>query len=108
VNILNQHSFGVIDLSFSNWSKFPLYKCDFGHGGGKYFKISPIKYDALIFILPTSNNDEIELHTTFNYNIFILKSPRTLVEFGYVIIGYMTNSFRIMTDYRSLAVHKFF
>jgi hypothetical protein len=56
--------FGGIDLSFTNWSRFPLYKCDFGQGQAKSFKISPIKFDGLIFILPTENNDEIELHIT--------------------------------------------
>ena len=55
---------GGTDLSFSNWSKFPLYKCDFGQGVGKSFQICPIKADGLIFIIPTANNDEIEIHIT--------------------------------------------
>ncbi|CAF0734011.1 unnamed protein product [Adineta steineri] len=55
---------GGIDLSFTNWSKFPLYKCDFGQGQAKAFRIPLIISDGLIFILPTLNNDEIELHIT--------------------------------------------
>ena len=58
---------GGIDLSFTNWSRFPLYKCDFGQGEGKAFKISPVKFDGLIFILPTPVNDEIELHLTLKH-----------------------------------------
>ncbi|CAF4185751.1 unnamed protein product, partial [Adineta steineri] len=52
------------DLSFTNWSKFPLYKCDFGQGQAKAFRIPLIISDGLIFILPTLNNEEIELHIT--------------------------------------------
>jgi hypothetical protein len=64
---LGWQPFNGIDLSFTNWSKFPLYKCNFGQGQAKYFKISPIKSDGLIFILPTQNNDEIELHITLKH-----------------------------------------
>jgi NRPS condensation-like uncharacterized protein len=59
--------FSGIDLSFTNWSRFPLYQCDFGQGGAKSFKISPIKSDGFIFILPTPNNNEIELHITLKH-----------------------------------------
>ncbi len=55
---------GGIDLSFTNWSKFPLYQCDFGHGRGKSFQIAPIQSDGLILMLPTPETDEIELHVT--------------------------------------------
>lgn len=55
---------GGVDLSFTNWSKFPLYQCDFGQGGAKSFKIPSLQSNGLIFILPTSNKDEIELHIT--------------------------------------------
>ena len=60
-------SCGGTDLSFTNWSRFPLYQCDFGQGGGKSFKISPIKCDSLIFILPTATPDEIELHVILKH-----------------------------------------
>ena len=63
----SNNSFNRIDLSFTNWSRFPLYKCDFGQGQGKSFKISEINFDGLILILPTSNQDEIELHITLNH-----------------------------------------
>ncbi|CAF1402040.1 unnamed protein product [Rotaria sp. Silwood1] len=55
---------GGNDLSFTNWTRFPLYRCDFGQGGAKQFKLCSIQSDGLIFILPTMNNDEIELHIT--------------------------------------------
>ncbi|CAF2615763.1 unnamed protein product [Rotaria sp. Silwood2] len=55
---------GGNDLSFSNWTQFPLYKCDFGQGGAKHFKLSSIQSDGLILILPTMNNNEIELYIT--------------------------------------------
>ncbi|UJR34834.1 hypothetical protein I4U23_027615 [Adineta vaga] len=55
---------GGIDLSFSNWSKFPLYKCDFGQGKTKSFQIPQVIFDGLILILPTSNDNEIEIHIT--------------------------------------------
>ena len=58
---------GSVDFTFTNWSRFPLYNCDFGHGGGKSFKIAPTPCDGLIFILPTPNNDEIELHITLKH-----------------------------------------
>ncbi|CAF1689154.1 unnamed protein product [Adineta ricciae] len=57
---------GGIDLSFSNWSKFPLYQCDFGQGKAKYFQIPQIIFDGLILILPTLNKDEVEIHMTLN------------------------------------------
>jgi len=61
---LGWEPFGSIDLSFTNWSRFPVYKCDFGQGEAKSFKTATIKSDGLIFILLTENNDEIELHIT--------------------------------------------
>jgi shikimate O-hydroxycinnamoyltransferase len=64
---LGWESSGGIDLSFNNWSRFPLYKCDFGQGQPKAFKIPPIRSDGLIFILPTLNNDEIQLHISLKY-----------------------------------------
>ncbi|CAF1446496.1 unnamed protein product [Adineta ricciae] len=57
---------GGIDLSFSNWSKFPLYQCDFGQGKAKSFQIPQIIFDGLILILPTLNKDEVEIHMTLN------------------------------------------
>lgn len=56
-----------INLTFSNWSRFPLYQCDFGHGGGKSFRLPPTPCDGLILILPTPNHDEIELHITLKH-----------------------------------------
>lgn len=64
---LGWESSGGIDLSFSNWSRFPLFKCDFGQGQPKAFKIPSIISDGLIFILPTLNNDEIQLHITLKH-----------------------------------------
>jgi hypothetical protein len=64
---LGWQAIGGHHLSFTNWSRFPLYQCDFGQGQAKYFKISPIQCDGLIFILPTSNNDQIELHITLKH-----------------------------------------
>lgn len=64
---LGWQPFGGIDLSFTNWSRFPLYQCDFGQGGAKSFKISPIQSDGLIFILPTPEEGEIELHITLKH-----------------------------------------
>ncbi|CAM4905716.1 unnamed protein product [Rotaria socialis] len=55
---------GGNDLSFSNWTRFPIYKCDFGQGRAKNFKFSSMECDGLIFILPTMTDDEIELHIT--------------------------------------------
>ncbi|CAF4430314.1 unnamed protein product [Rotaria sp. Silwood2] len=61
---LGWQTIGGNDLSFSNWTRFPLYKCDFGRGGAKHFKLSSIQSDGLILILPTMNNNEIELYIT--------------------------------------------
>ncbi|CAF4414213.1 unnamed protein product [Rotaria magnacalcarata] len=55
---------GGNDLSFSNWTRFPIYKCDFGQDRAKNFKLSSMECDGLILILPTMTDDEIELRIT--------------------------------------------
>ncbi|UJR24508.1 hypothetical protein I4U23_005883 [Adineta vaga] len=65
---LGWQAYGGVDLSFTNWSHFPLYQCDFGQGNAKIFRIPSIQFDGLIFILPTINNNEIELHISLKHS----------------------------------------
>jgi hypothetical protein len=55
------HSFCGKDLAFTNWSRFPAYDIDFGHGRPKRVALPPARFDGLVLILPTGN-DELELY----------------------------------------------
>jgi hypothetical protein len=56
--------FGAYDLAFTNWSRFPMYKIDFGNGPPKRVFLPPGKRrNGMITILPTTDGDhEIELY----------------------------------------------
>jgi hypothetical protein len=56
--------FGACDLAFTNWSQFPMYKIDFGHGPPKRVFLPPGKRrNGMITILPTPNGDnQVELY----------------------------------------------
>jgi hypothetical protein len=49
------------DLGFTNWSRFPLYKIDFGQGPPRRVALPPGRWDGVIWILPTET-DEVELY----------------------------------------------
>lgn len=44
------------DVAFTNWSRFPLYQMDFGHGPPRRVSLPPARWDGLILILPTETN----------------------------------------------------
>ncbi|CAF2128601.1 unnamed protein product [Rotaria magnacalcarata] len=49
------------DLAFTNWSRFPLYQIDFGHGPPRRVALPPNRWDGMILILPTET-DAVELY----------------------------------------------
>ena len=49
------------DIAFTNWSRFPAYKIDFGQGPPKRMALPPARFDGLVLILPTAT-DEVELY----------------------------------------------
>ncbi|CAF1653943.1 unnamed protein product [Adineta ricciae] len=49
------------DLAFTNWSRFPLYQVDFGHGPPRRVTLPNARWDGLVLIFPSQTN-EIELY----------------------------------------------
>ena len=49
------------DLTFTNWSRFPIYQVDFGQGSPRRITGPPGRWDGFILILPTET-DGIELN----------------------------------------------
>ncbi|CAF1159164.1 unnamed protein product [Adineta steineri] len=60
--------FGEYDIAFSNWSRFPMYQIDFGHGPPKRVFLPPGKRrNGMINILPSIDGDnEVELYIRLN------------------------------------------
>jgi hypothetical protein len=67
--------FNGIDLSFTNWSKFPLYKCNFGQGQAKSFNL-------------------------LNTAVFSLSSVRTKKKFSFFPIDDLSTIYRDRTQER--------
>lgn len=49
------------DMSFTNWSRFPLYQVDFGQGTPRRVALPPARWDGFILILPTETT-AVELY----------------------------------------------
>jgi len=54
-------SFCGRDVAFTNWSRFPAFQIDFGHGRPRRLALPPARFDGLVLILPTPS-DEIEFY----------------------------------------------
>ncbi|CAF0832713.1 unnamed protein product [Adineta ricciae] len=71
--------FGEYDLTFTNWSRFPMYQIDFGRGPPRRVFLPPgNRRNGMITILPTSEEDnEIELYIRLDKR-YIVELSKTL------------------------------